>query len=380
MKNYFVWLLSASLIFSGCDGEDEPKNDDCLTTKSSSHGSVVEDRYIVSLPSEEESTGGRKMEKAIALLASHNLSQERIINRFTGAHSNYVLNINASEAADLARDPSVLYIEQDKRVSMCACFTVIEPSLVTWNVDKVGYGDGTGKTAWILDTGIDYKHPDLNVDTLTSRSFVPEAPTANDENGHGTHIAGVVGAKNNRIGTLGVASGARLVGLKVLDNNGDGFVSYVLDALAYVAEKGKSGEVVNISLGVEDMSDILDKEVLALAKKGIYVVIAAGNEGEPASKYSPGRTNGTNIYTVSAVDSLDRFASFSNYGNDVVDYAAPGVRITSTYISGKYAIMSGTSQATPHVSGILLINNGKLNSVAAALNDPDGVGDKIVHQ
>ena len=380
MKNYFVWLLGAALIISACDGEEESRNDDCLTTKSSSHGSVVEDRYIISLPAEEENSGGRKMEKAVALLQAHSLSQERIINRFTGAHSNYVLNINALEAAELAKDPSVLHIEQDKRVSMCACFTVIEPSLVTWNVDKVGYGDGTGKTAWILDTGIDYKHPDLNVDTLMSRSFVPDAATANDENGHGTHIAGVVGAKNNRIGTLGVASGARLIGLKVLDNNGDGFVSYVLDALAYVSKNGKAGEVVNISLGVEDMSDILDKEVLALAKKGIYIVIAAGNEAEPANKYSPGRTNGTNIYTVSAVDSLDRFASFSNYGNDVIDYAAPGVRITSTYISGKYAIMSGTSQATPHVSGILLINNGKLNSLAAALNDPDGVGDKIVHQ
>ena len=381
MKNPFRLLL-LSLALAACEGGDEPGSDadDCLTVKSSSNGIPVSDRYIVSLPAEDESRTGRKSAKAIKLLADHRLDEGRIINHFQGLYSNYVLTLSAEEAKKLAQDQAVLFLEPDRVVSMCACFTVVDPDLITWNVDKVGYGDGSDKTAWLLDTGIDLDHPDLNVDAARSRSFVTDSPTAQDENGHGTHVAGVVGAKNNRIGTLGVASGARLVGLKVLDNEGNGFVSYVLDALAYVKKHSKAGEVVNISLGVEDLSDILDKEIEAIAAAGVYVTIAAGNEGEPASNYSPGRTNAKNIYTVSAVDSLDRFASFSNYGNDVIDYAAPGVRILSTYIEGKYAIMSGTSMASPHVAGLLLINNGKINSVATALNDPDGVGDPIARK
>jgi subtilisin len=377
-----VWLIFLVFAFIRCEkGEDlRSKKDDCLTVRSSSSGLPVADRYIISFPAEEENTGGRKSQKASKLLQKHNLSDERILNHFQGEYSHYVLNVSQAEARMLAADPEVLFIEQDRIVSICACFTVIAPSLITWNVDKVGYGDGTGKTAWLLDTGIDLKHPDLNVDTIRSRSFVKDAPSPQDDNGHGTHVAGIIGAKNNRIGTLGVASGAGLVGLKVLDEDGNGLVSYVLDALSYIQKNAKAGEVINVSLGVEDLSNILDKEIEAIAKKGIYVTIAAGNEGEPARNYSPGRTNGPNIYTVSAVDSLNNFASFSNYGNDVIDFAAPGVRILSTYISGKYAIMSGTSMAAPHVSGILLINNGIVNSVETALNDPDGVGDKIARK
>ncbi len=381
MKNPFRLLLIC-IALTACEKEEDPDSniDDCLTTKTSSNGLPVADRYIISLPAEDESRSGRKSEKALKLLSDHSLDEGRILNHFQGAYSNYVMALSAEEAKQLARDQSVLFIEQDRVVSMCACFTVVQPDLITWNVDKVGYGDGTGKTAWLLDTGIDLEHPDLNVDVARSRSFVTDSPTAQDENGHGTHVAGVVGALNNRIGTLGVASGAKLVGLKVLDNEGNGFVSYVLDALAYVAKNAKAGEVVNISLSVEDLSDILDTEIEAIAAKGIYVTIAAGNEAEEANKYSPGRTNGKNIYTVSAVDSLDQFASFSNYGNDVIDYAAPGVRVLSTYMDGQYAIMSGTSMASPHVAGLLLINKGKINSRGFALNDPDGVGDPIARK
>src|SRR5690606_28937474 len=156
----------------------------------SSNGLPVADRYIISLPAEDESRSGRKSEKALKLLSDHSLDEGRILNHFQGAYSNYVMALSAEEAKQLARDQSVLFIEQDRVVSMCACFTVVQPDLITWNVDKVGYGDGTGKTAWLLDTGIDLEHPDLNVDVARSRSFVTDSPTAQDENGHGTHVAG----------------------------------------------------------------------------------------------------------------------------------------------------------------------------------------------
>jgi subtilisin len=382
MKKRLFWLALILISFIRCDDGEDPvkETDDCLSVRSSSNGQAVEDRYIISLPAENESNSGRKSLKAVSILQKHNLGEDRILNHFQGEFSNYVLHLSKTEAASLKQDPSILYIEPDRIISMCSCITVIEPKLVTWNLDKVGYGDGIGKTAWLVDSGIDYKHPDLTVDTIRSRSFVPDAPTAADDNGHGTHVAGIIGAKNNKIGTLGVASGATLVGIKVLDADGNGLLSYVIDAFAYLKTQVKAGEVINISLGVEEMSDILDKEIEGLANKGIFITIAAGNEGEEASKYSPGRTNGQNIYTVSAVDSLDRFADFSNFGNDAVDFAAPGVRVLSTYMSGKYAIMSGTSMAAPHVSGILLVNNGKIHQNGSALQDPDGSADPLAHQ
>jgi subtilisin len=135
-----------------------------------------------------------------------------------------------------------------------------------------------------------------------------------------------------------------------------------------------------MSLGEDEPSNILDEQVKNIAAKGIFFAIAAGNDGKPAVGFSPGRVNSTNIYTVSAVDSLDNFASFSNYGNDVVDFAAPGVRIPSTYLNGKYAIFSGTSMATPHVAGLLLLTGNAITSSGTAKNDPDGTPDPIAHK
>ncbi|HOZ78004.1 MAG TPA: S8 family serine peptidase, partial [Ferruginibacter sp.] len=185
--------------------------------------------------------------------------------------------------------------------------------------------------------------------------------------------------KNNTTGILGVASGATLVSLRVLDENGDGALSNIVQALAYVSTNGRAGDVVNLSLGQDGISAILDQQVINTANKGIYISIAAGNDGSPAMDFSPSRVNGRNIYTVSAIDSTGKFASFSNYGNEAVDFAAPGVRILSTFLNGRYAVMSGTSMAAPHVAGLLLLNGNNINSSGTVLNDPDPVPDPIAH-
>jgi subtilisin family serine protease len=231
-----------------------------------------------------------------------------------------------------------------------------------------------------MDTGIDLDHPDLTVDKDRSRSFVEGVTSAADDNGHGTHVAGVLGAKNNTFGTLGVASGATLISLKILDNEGNGRLSAALKALSYIRSNGKAGDAVNISLTLEEVSEALETEIRGVANRGIYIAIAAGNDRKDAGTFSPARTSGENIYTVSAVDSLHQFAHFSNFGKGIIDYAAPGVRVLSTYKDGKYAIMSGTSMASPHLAGILLINNGKINQEGFALNDPDGAADPLAHQ
>jgi len=134
-----------------------------------------------------------------------------------------------------------------------------------------------------------------------------------------------------------------------------------------------------MSVGGESGSDILDQQVRNTGARGIFFAIAAGNDNKLANLSSPARVNASNVYTVSAVDSLDNFASFSNYGNDVVDFAAPGVRILSTWMNNKYAYASGTSMAAPHVAGLLLLRGRNITSSGVAKNDPDGTPDPIAH-
>jgi subtilisin len=378
-----VVLSLLALIFPGCHQNDAPTPDlnpnDCMSSSASIAPQPVEGKYIVAFTNPKGSSG-RTTAKAARVLERHHLSEDYVTDRIAGELINYIMQLTPEEAALLKRDTAVAHVEQDKILAICSCFTVIEPSLVTWNVDKVGYGDGVGKTAWIMDTGIDMNHPDLTVDQPRSRSFVEGVTSADDDNGHGTHVAGIVGAKNNSLGTLGVASGATLVSLKILDKDGKGFLSTALKALSYVRANGKAGEAVNISLGLEEVSQILETEIKGIANRGIFIAIAAGNDGGPADNYSPARTTGNNIYTVSAIDSLNRFAAFSNYGNDAVDFAAPGVRIVSSYFHNQYAIISGTSMASPHVAGLLLITGGKIKTEGYAIDDPDGTPDPIAHK
>jgi len=176
---------------------------------------------------------------------------------------------------------------------------------------------------------------------------------------------------------VGVAFGTKIIALKALNNDGEGSTSQLIRALNYVGQNAKAGEVVNMSLGTDTISNALDNAVLTLAEKGILFAIAAGNSSQKASLSSPGRVNHPNVFTVSAIDSAGKFASFSDYGNDVVDYAAPGVRIISTYSNGRYAQLSGTSMAAPHVAGILVVEGKKIRGRGVALNDPDVVPDSV---
>lgn len=355
---------------------------DCVQQKSVNDGDTISGRYIVSYNSSTPTSrmNARQVaEFSIAVLQRNRINKISLLNTYGGDNGGFIAHLSEEEVQRLKMDNNIGLIEQDRVIALGNCFTVVAPWLITWNINRVGYGDGTGKTAWIIDTGIDFAHPDLTTDATRSRSFISGQPSAADENGHGTHVAGIIGAKNNTAGILGVASGATLVSLRVLDRNGEGLVSNIVQALAYVSINARAGDVVNMSLGENGVSNILDQQVLNTASRGIFISIAAGNDHQPAAQFSPARVNGRNIYTVSAVDSTGKFASFSNYGNDVVDFAAPGVRILSTYLNGRYAQMSGTSMAAPHVAGLLLLNGNNIRAGGRALNDPDGNGDIIAH-
>jgi subtilisin len=380
--------IFVSLFYVSCKKQNNSSStgqqtDNCVTGRGINDGLIIEGRYIISYKPSVISTGRMSSQRVADLsaetLGNNSIDKKALLNSFGGEPGGFVANLSKDQVDRLKKDQSINVVEPDKIVALGACFTVVEPRLVTWSVNRVGYGDGTGKTAWIIDTGIDFNHPDLNVDKARSRSFINGQTSAEDQNGHGTHVAGIIGAKNNSTGLLGVASGANLISLRVLDANGEGTLSSIIQALAYVNANASAGDVVNMSIGEESISETLDAQVQNTASKGILIAIAAGNDTKPAHNYSPGRVNAPNIFTVSAIDSLDHFASFSNYGNDVVDVAAPGVRILSTYLNGRYALMSGTSMATPHVTGLLLLRGRNITTSGYAQNDPDGTPDPIAH-
>ena len=305
----------------------------------------------------------------------------------------FALNISSQGVAELRRrNPNIAYCEQDQEVTIGQTGpldfrTQARPGgggtapgeTVPWGVSRVKGGVGDFKTstrrAFVIDSGIDLDHPDLRVDVGLSRNFVPRDTSPDDLNGHGTHVAGTIGAIDNNVGVVGVAPGARLVAVRVLDRRGSGAYSDVIKGVDYVATTGQSGDVANMSLG-GPVSDALDTAVSNAASKGIYFTLAAGNSSTDANTSSPARANGNNIFTVSSFAQGDRWSSFSNYGNPPVDHAEPGSSIPSTYKDGGYATLSGTSMAAPHLAGILYAT-GNVAFGGYVTGDPDGKPDII---
>ncbi len=240
-----------------------------------------------------------------------------------------------------------------------------------------GSADGAGLTAWVIDTGIDLDHPDLNVDVGRSANFIWRGRnTPNDGNGHGTHVAGTIGAIDNECDVVGVAAGATVVAVRVLDNSGSGSYAGVIAGVDYVAANAAADDVANMSLG-GPRSQALNDAVEGAAGQGVWFALAAGNSSNDANNYSPASAEHANIFTVSAIDSTDTFAWFSNYGNPPVDCAAPGVSVLSTKKGGGTTTFSGTSMAAPHVAGLLLF--GPPGSAGYATGDPDGSPDPICY-
>ena len=196
--------------------------------------------HLIPIPELREARIQQRVEDfSLVTLSKNKISEVSLEQSFSGEPGGFVARLTTDEVARLRKDPNIAMIEPDRIISLGTCFTVVSPRLVTWNVNRVGYGDGTGKTAWIIDSGIDFSHPDLTVDSSRSRSFISGITSPRDENGHGTHVAGIIGGKNNTIGVLGVASGAKLVSLRVLDKDGSGTLSGIIQALAYVNNIGK---------------------------------------------------------------------------------------------------------------------------------------------
>ena len=227
---------------------------------------------------------------------------------------------------------------------------------------------GAGTYAFVIDSGVLDTTGDLNLNTIWSRSWIAGQGAFIDGAGHGTHVAGTIGALVNGRGVVGVAPGASIVSLKVFDSTGGGSTLDVIAAINHAVSVITTNNldlakvVINLSLG-GPLSSTLNAAMISAANAGIRLVVAAGNSGVDADTASPA-TTGThpNIYTVSAVDNAYVMASWSNWDQvtdsdptDSVDLAAPGVAVTSYYKNGVLTNLSGTSMAAPHVAGALLM-------------------------
>lgn len=390
-------LAIASTVFIGCNNSEEvapPNASDDISTD------FISDKYIVVLREGSlrvPQAKGTKLAYENAMISlkkdivsdfqKFGLNEKSVKGTFGYALEGFVAELTKDEVKQLANDPRVESIKSDFEISLEPFQKskeeyngVASRDFFPWGINRVGGPrNPINRTAWIIDSGIDLDHPDLNVNSRRSRTFVTsgaDASSADDRNGHGTHVAGTVGALRNDFGVIGVAPGANLVALKVLAGNGSGDFSWTIQALDYVAANGRSGDVVNMSLGPRNRyTDVAtDRAVTRVANRGISVVMAAGNSNDDSRFYSPARVNGNNIYTISNMDRNENLARSSNYGSPV-DYAAPGTSIWSTWIGGGYRNISGTSMASPHVAGLLM--SGGVRSDGRVRSDKDNNRDFI---
>lgn len=222
---------------------------------------------------------------------------------------------------------------------------------------------GEGIKVAILDTGIDSDHPDLIEGIVASQDFTGDG--VEDVNGHGTHCAGIIGARLNDVGFVGVAPKTELLIAKVLGNDGTGSFDWISDGVLWAVDQG--ADIISMSLGGPVSSHRLYQAIHVALAKGVMVLCAAGNEGSlfQNSIGYPGRYGG--VITVAAHDENGNRSGFSSRGGEI-DVMAPGSNIWSTFLDGSYAELSGTSMATPFVAGLAALilskhrNNGNANN------------------
>lgn len=431
-------ILLVALLFS-CSTRDEflSGEDGDSLLKSAQVDRVMGDRYIVMFRDDVTDPHGM----AEALKGRYGFTKGHVYDRvFKG----FSASLPAQALEGLRRNPHVALIEADLVMTTCAQTIPTGIRRFAANTNTVVPIDGSSDTPdvdiAVVDTGVDKEHADLMVSGGV-RYYNAGSTDANydDNNGHGSHVAGTIAAKDNDIGVVGVCPGARIWAVKVLDSSGSGYTSDIIAGLNWVLARAETIEVVNMSLGGTGVSTLYRQAVQNCVNKGIVIVVAAGNSARdvfgrdlkfgtyddyiPASYPEamtisaladsdglPGGLGGSTSY-----GSDDSWATFSNYSKNVasgnpvtstgkaIDLILPGVDILSCYKDANYAIMSGTSMACPHGAGLAalyivkngrasnaagvyairqaLIDGGKLQSDATyglkTQNDPDGFKENL---
>lgn len=287
--------------------------------------------------------------------------------------------LSDAEITKLKNDPLVAYVQEDAVIQAIAPLAAEYQQ--SWGVSRIGGAVahcaghlGTGAKVAILDTGVDFNHPELRHAFGAGTSFVQDLnggfinPNGEDDNGHGTHVAGIIAAVSNQTGAVGVAPQATLYAAKVLDGGGIGLESWIVAGINWAI--GQKVHIINMSLGIPD-SPALRDACQAAWDAGILLVASSGNSITPVAGPVVFPAAYDTVIAVGATDLTDLKASFSNFGPEM-ELSAPGTAIVSTYLNGGYSSIAGTSQAAPHVAGVaaLLIgsqtitdqnNNSRIN-------------------
>lgn len=360
------------------------------------------DRYIVRF---KAASVGALSAKSFS--AHESVQAERVLR----LDNSVVVRLSSDERVAMAARPDVESIEVDHPIR--AYFEPNDPSFSQQQGLNGAYGI-SATAAWdistgndaklvaVIDSGVDFSHEDLQTALWTNpgeiasngvdddgNGFIDDVrgydfgsdvgdTDPSDENGHGTHVSGIIAATgNNGLGVIGIAWQTKIIPVKCLDDGGNGFISYLVNALDYVSrlkDQGYPIAVVNMSLGTDKQSDALNRAVDRVSSRGILLVAAAGNnfgQNNDQTPSFPANTDNPNVIAVAASNSSGNLASFSNYGPTTVDVAAPGSGILSTVpvtLKGVlYDYIDGTSMAAPHVSGIAALVAAANPSASATL-------------
>lgn len=262
-----------------------------------------------------------------------------------------VANIPAKRLDTVKKNNNVNFIEEDIKVHTSG-------QVQDWGIEKVNAPNvwangvtGSGVKIGVIDSGIS-PHEDLAV--IGGISVVDYTTSFYDDYGHGTHVAGIIGAKNNNIGTVGIAPDSLIYAIKAIDSKGSGHLSDVVEGIDWAMSQDM--DIINMSIGANSDSSSLKMAVDKAYEEGILIVAAAGNDGSKNGKDDsvdyPARYD--SVIAVGATTERDKRAEFSSTGA-AVEVAAPGSNILSTYINNSYVTMSGTSMASPYVAGQLAL-------------------------
>jgi subtilisin family serine protease len=371
-------LTVFSLLFYSCEKDaDEVTDIETATDITEEVGAdqAVPGEYIV-IYKEDKSLSGKSAgmkAKSQQTLSKYAIAEDNIKQTYSSAIQGfYVKNLSEKQVEMLKNDSEIAYIqpnyirkldiEMGKPVSQLPATAqnkavtndsqLPNGEFLPWGINRVGRADGTGRTCWIIDSGIS-PHSDLNIDANRSRSFV--GGSWQDQNGHGTHVAGTVAAKNNGSGVIGVAYGATVVSVRVLNAQGSGNDASILGGVDYVAANASNGDTWNYSIGYRNRhTDAATDNAFRKLEQTTYGAMAAGNSNDDTQFYSPQLLRTANSWCVGNMTNSDGPAGSSNYGRSV-DRWAPGTQVWSTWLNGQYNRISGTSMASPHVAGILLL-------------------------
>lgn len=286
-----------------------------------------------------------------ASLKKYRHKKIKSLTNYKGAE---VVSVDDAELEKLKADNTIqVFDDAAIKVAMPKESKIIKAQQIPWGVKRIEADKawikttGKGVKLAVVDSGI-AKHKDLRDNIKGEFNAIEPGKSAHDDFGHGTHVAGIVAAKNNTEGVVGVAPDADLYAVKVLDAFGSGYLSDLADGIEWCIKNGI--DVINLSIELEEDFPLLRYSVNRALSADIIIVAAAGNTFSKSVTY-PAAYEG--VISVSAINADDNIANFSAVGK--IDFCAPGVDIYSTYLGNSYTTMNGTSMAAPHVTGMLAL-------------------------